>query len=627
MKSDFTLAFNEIAEARGLPRERVLEALKQALITAYRKDARIGNAQHVEAQIDPTGQPILLLEKEVVPSDARDLNPQTEIPLHEAQALYPNAQIGDLVMAPVQTLSKTFGRVAAQNAKQVILQQIREAEREALYQEYIERVGDITVGTVQSINRNEITIDLGRAEGVMPEKERVKNERYRPHDKIRVYIAQVTRDNRGPKIILSRSHRNMLRRLLEYEVPEIYNGLVEIKNIAREAGYRSKVAVAATQDGIDAVGACVGMKGVRIQNIVRELNNEKIDIIEYDPDPAKFISRALQPARVMRVFLEEELDSGRTATVIVLEDQLSLAIGKEGQNARLAAKLTGWKIDIKSVVEAAREGLANLDSPALRGMAHSHAALIQETGDILAKKDNNRIITPEEYTTLRRFVEVSQGLIYEEKRQATREKRELIESVRPLVPPVTFKMPLKVLELAPDIMNVIEKLGNVGELWVRFMADEEGLSNMLALGGAKEDSMEAIRYALDDLVIPEVFGEEEESPAQGLATASPAESLASASEAPAPLILEEVEPLLPIEAAPAPRERGEDESAPDYEAYMQAFEEENFEDDEDENLDRVPTKAKKSKQKRRQLVYDEDSGEMIAKRRHKRAGDEYEDFF
>jgi transcription termination/antitermination protein NusA len=243
MKSDFTLAFNEIVESRSLPREVVLEALSQALVSAYKRDANIGNNQQVEASIDVNGTSEIRLEKEVVDDVTTD---QTEVLVEVARQHYPDCEIGDMVMVPVKT-GTNFGRIAAQTAKQVILQRIREAERESLYDEFIEREGDLVTGTVQSVAGGKIMLSLGRAEAVLPRKEQIPGERYRPHDKVRAYVAEVKKNSRGPQIVVSRAHKNMLRRLLEYEVPEIYNGQVEIKSIAREAGHRSKVAVAALQ--------------------------------------------------------------------------------------------------------------------------------------------------------------------------------------------------------------------------------------------------------------------------------------------------------------------------------------------------------------------------------------------
>lgn len=623
MKSDFTLAFNEIVESRALPKEKVLEALEQALVSAYRRDSKAIDAQKVVAEFDATGHPRLRVEKEVV----RDvISPQTEISLEDArQKVDPDVQEGDMVMAPVETLSENFGRIAAQTAKQVILQHIREAERESLYTEFIDREGDLVIGTVQSISQNAITLDLGRAEAVMPPQHRMPNEKYRPHDKTRVYIVEVKKTNRGPQIIVSRSHKNLLKRLLEYEVPEIYNGQVEIKNIAREAGFRSKVAVAAQQEGIDAVGACVGMRGIRIQNIVKELNDEKIDIIEWDQDAAKYIARALSPARVTKVFLEDELDTVRTATVIVPDDQLSLAIGREGQNARLAAKLTGWRIDIKSVFEAAQSAIAHLNEPPLRNIFAKHGDLIEDARRILEKKTAKRVVTPEEYTKLARFVELSEGQLFGQREVERRERREAIAAVRPLVPEAAFSIPLEELELAEDIMRVIGRLGNVGELWIRYMADEEGLRTALVEGGADIDAMEAIRDALDDLVVPEVVDKKTEEPP--VAEVVEAEAIPTpAPEAAQPEVVEEVSFADAIQEdlyTKQVRGKSREEVEPEF------IEEEDTDDDAAFRKDKKKgTKKKAGKNKRRQLVFDEDAGEVIAKRRRKRGdGDDYEEYY
>lgn len=621
MKSDFTLAFNEIVESRALPKEKVLAALEQALVSAYRRDTRASDAQRIEADIDKaTGQPRLLVEKEVV---LDVISPQTEITLEEArQKVDPTIEEGDMVMAPVETLSESFGRIAAQTAKQVILQHIREAERDSLYSEFIDREGDLVIGTVQSVSQNAVTLDLGRAEAVMPPAQRIPKERYRPHEKIRVYIVEVKKTNRGPQIIVSRSHKNLLKRLLEYEVPEIYNGQVEIKNIAREAGYRSKVAVAALQEGIDAVGACVGMRGIRIQNIVKELADEKIDIIEWDNDASKFIARALSPARVTKVFLEDELDTVRTATVIVPDDQLSLAIGREGQNARLAAKLTGWRIDIKSVMEAAQSALDHINEQPLKTVFAKHVELVEDIRRILEKKAAKRILQPEDYAKLARFVELSEGQLFGQREVERRERRDAISSVRPLVPEAAFTIPLAELELAEDIMRVIGRLSNVGELWVRYMADEAGLKTALDEGGADVDAMEAIRDALDSLIIPEVV-------------APPVE------EQPVEPVVEEivtppVEQPAPEAIAPVVEEINFEEAIQD-DRYTRKDRKRFDSDTEvvDEDADAVLSspgkkgpKSKTGKNKRRQLVYDEDAGEMVAKRRRKRGdGDDYEEYY
>jgi len=651
MKSDFTLAFNEIVETRALPREVVLEALAQALVSAYRRDSNISSNQRVEAKIDPSGGSQILVEKEVTETVE---NEQTEVALEVARALYPEAQLGDTVMVPVET-NRTFGRIAAQTAKQVILQRIREAERESLYDEFVEREGDLVTGTVQSVTSGAITLSLGRAEAIMPRAQQIPGERYRPHDKVRAYVVEVKKNSRGPQIVVSRAHKNMLRRLLEYEVPEIYNGQVEIKNIAREAGHRSKVAVAALQEGVDPVGACVGMRGIRIQNIVKELSDEKIDVIEWNADPAIFIAKALSPARVSDMLLEEDLDTGRTATVIVPDDQLSLAIGREGQNARLAAKLTGWRIDIKSVSEAAAEAFKMLDEPPLADLQNEMPDMIAEVYRIMEKKNANRPIQPEEFRTLTEFVKIAERRLLEVREEARSERRSVMDRVRQLVPERAFTMEIEELELDDDINRALSRIDNVGELMVRLLSEEEALERLLKQGGAGDDAMEAIRYALDDLVIAqreaarieaaqqaqeELVAEPEiEEPAAALeeaaAEAEPmaAEVVGVQDEALAlsvagdeieeqeellPAFVEpELEPVPPIDRAekPRPKERKSRFKEPDEEVF-----------DEDE-LD-GSTKRRKSKRKRRQLVFDEERGEMVAKRRRKgsRQRGEWDDY-
>ena len=342
MKSEFTLAFNEITERFGLSRDTVMGALEAAMVSAYRRSVNASSAQEIEARIHAeTGEVQIFAEKEVV-DDVQ--NPMTEVTLEEARQSDAEAEVGGVAL--VESTPADFGRVAAQTAKQVILQRLREAERDAQFEEYSEREDDMIHGTVHSITPQAVTIGLGRAEAILPRNQQIPGERFHVRDRVRVYVLEVRKSSRGPVIVVSRTHPNMLRRLLEMEVPEINQGLVEVKAISREAGKRAKVAVAATRDGVDPVGACVGLRGVRIQSIVRDLNDEKIDVIEWNPDSATFIAKALSPARVSGVFLEEDPDRGRTALVVVPEDQLSLAIGKHGQNVRLAARLTGWDIDI-----------------------------------------------------------------------------------------------------------------------------------------------------------------------------------------------------------------------------------------------------------------------------------------
>lgn len=353
MSKALIAGINQVASDKGLDHEVIFAAIEAALISAYKRN--YGSVADVTAEVDRhTGDMKVFAGKEVV-EDV--MNPSTEVLLKEAQKAHPNAKLGDVV--PVQSAPANFGRIAAQTAKQVILQRIREAERDTVYENFIHRVGEIINAQVRSIDLSSgtVTVLLGeKHESLLPREEQIPNERLRRGDYIRLYVVDVHKSNRGPVIKLSRTHRNLLRRLMEQEIPEVRDGTVEIKAISREPGNRSKVAVVATVAGVDPVGSCVGMRGMRIQNIVTDLAGEKIDVVEWSSELRTYIANALSPAKVQSVILEED-NTIKTAMVIVPDRQLSLAIGKEGQNARLAAKLTGWRIDIKSEAEAQAEGL------------------------------------------------------------------------------------------------------------------------------------------------------------------------------------------------------------------------------------------------------------------------------
>ena len=348
MKSDFLLAITQLSAEKNLPKEVVLSAVETALVSAYRKD-NFAATQNISVKIDPSsGNVQVWAEKEVVeqPSDGR-----CEMSLAEAQQIKSDAQIGETLT--VEATPYNAGRIAAQTAKQVILQRLHEAEHSAILEEYAGKEGDIVNGIIQRIEPRQVFVDLGRTEAILPATEQVPIERYRVGQRLKVSILEVVRTNKGPRVVVSRTHPDLPRRLFEIEVPEVFDGIVEVKSIAREAGSRSKVAVAALQEGVDPVGCCVGLRGIRIQNIVKELNGEKIDVVTWNPDASAFIASALSPAQILSV--EQNTDEG-VATVVVPDRQLSLTIGKEGQNVRLAAKLTGWRIDIKSasVAEAER---------------------------------------------------------------------------------------------------------------------------------------------------------------------------------------------------------------------------------------------------------------------------------
>jgi transcription termination/antitermination protein NusA len=360
MKSEFLTAITQLSSEKGVPREMVLDAMKAAMVSAYKRNFD-SPANDLTAEVDPETGDVLVYHHPLVVEDFIDDHPDgigdddqllfkdaIRIPSEERAGVEP--VIGERLT--INVTPPTFGRIAAQTAKQVILQKLRDAERQMVLNEFAERKDEIVHGIIQRIEAGTAIIELGKAEAIMPRQEQVPTERYYPGQRIRVYVADVHDTHRGPQIVVSRAHRLMLRRLFEQEVPEIFNGAVEIKAIAREAGARSKVAVEGRQPGIDPVGSCVGMRGVRIQNVVNELGGEKIDVVEWNEDPARFVANALSPAQVLRVQIDEET---KTATVVVPERQLSLAIGKEGQNARLAAKLTGWRIDIKSDIAIAAE--------------------------------------------------------------------------------------------------------------------------------------------------------------------------------------------------------------------------------------------------------------------------------
>jgi N utilization substance protein A len=349
MKSDFLLAITQLSAEKNLSKDVVLAAVESALASAYRKNNFALN-QAVSVRIDPnTGKVEVWVEKRVV---KKVTDEKTEVSLAEARRFKPDAKLDDVIK--VEATPQNAGRIAAQTAKQVILQKLHEAEHSAIFDEFVGKAGDIVSGVIRRVEAKQVTVDLGRAEGIIPAVEQVATEHYRIGQRMRFYLVEVAQSAKGPALILSRSHPGLLRRMLELEVPEIYNGTVEIKSVAREAGFRSKVAVHARQEGVDAVGCCVGLRGIRIQNIVSELGGEKIDVINWDPDPAIFIAHSLSPAQVAAVKIDEKRQS---AIAIIPDKMLSLAIGKEGQNVRLAVKLTGYRIDIKSASEEEKEKL------------------------------------------------------------------------------------------------------------------------------------------------------------------------------------------------------------------------------------------------------------------------------
>jgi len=569
MKTDFIRAIDQVCAERGLTVEIVLELVEQALVSAYRRD--FDPAQYLEAKIDPaSGEVSLYAGKEVVETVE---SPDSQIDLARAREIKPDAQVGEIVYR--ETNPPDFGRIAAQTAKQVILQRIREAERDALYDSFAGRQGEIVGGTVHSIDSRGITVNLGRIESLVPRSQQVPNERYYIRQKLRVLVLEVNKTSRGPEIIASRSHPDMLRRLLEVEVPEIYNGLVEIKAIAREAGSRAKVAVAALQQGIDPVGACVGMRGVRIQSIVSELSGEKIDVIAWSPDPKEFIGKSLSPARPVGVELTLDEDVGRTATVIVPDRELSLAIGREGQNARLAAKLTGWRIDIIGATEAAERAVRRAEEEAARAAARAE---------------------------------------------------------------ISEEMSLEKLGVSKRVVNALEAAG-ITELGQLLDAMDEGDDALLELKGLGEKSLQDIRQIIKEREVRDVLGrelkqeivQEAPEPAQALETVGAVEGEAVLAEDEA----EEGTSLEVSEETPSPPEVPEEMAAPTpAEDVAEAVEDPEVAEEIGEPEEEEPTEpakprdlpdaddgllhgdkdAGKKKRPTKRLVYDESTGEVIARK-------------
>jgi N utilization substance protein A len=339
MNTEFLEALRELEKEKGISVDILLEAIEAALLSAYKRN--FGSLQNARVHIDRETGDFKVYTQRTVTAHVED--PRQEISLAEAQQINPNYDEGDIVETEVTP--RNFGRIAAQTAKQVVVQRIREAERNIIFEEFANREGDIVTGIVQRVEQKNVFIELGKTEAILAPSEQMPGEEYHQGERLKTYIIEVRKTTKGPQILVSRTHPGLLKRLFELEVPELHEGIVELKGVAREAGGRSKIAVYSKDENIDPVGSCVGPKGMRVQNIVNELNGEKIDIIKWNPDPSKFVASSLSPAKVLAVEIWEE---EKIARVIVPDYQLSLAIGKEGQNARLAAKLTGWKIDIKS---------------------------------------------------------------------------------------------------------------------------------------------------------------------------------------------------------------------------------------------------------------------------------------
>ena len=613
MKNEFALAFNEVLEEKQLPKEIILSAIESAMVSAYRRAVNASNAQQVEAKINPeTGEVSIFVEKEVV-EDVQD--ERTEVLLEDARRVSPEANLGD--MAIVESTPKDFGRVAAQTARQVIQQRIREAERQMQSDYYEKQVGEIVSGVVQAVNMTQgatVGLDM-KAEGIMPQNQKIPGERFKVHDRVRAIILEVKESPRGPQIILSRSHRNFLRRLLENEVPEIYHGIVEIRAISREPGQRAKVAVSATQPNVDPVGACVGIRGVRIQAIVKELHDEKIDIIEWNTDPVIYISKAISPAKVSGVYLN---DVEKTATVVVQEDQLSLAIGRDGQNARLAAKLTGWRIDIKSLTEAASDAIVKVQTdPSLANIAdleHDHVPVIEE---ILSKKSAGRPLTPEEFLSMIQFVDRVERRTVEQKKAEAAAEKELVTAARADIPDAAFDADIVTLNLPDHVYTILTEAEHrtVGNLMMTMKLNPD---SVLSLSGIGPKAMQAIQAALANITFPEpeipaeIPPDVSETPLEESVEVTPLPGV-PATEEPAPILEEIPETVAPNEET---KEEEFDKifSLQNVIAVPVAVEEESEEE-------RNKKKEKKAK-KGRELEFDEKRGEVVARKKHKRGDDD-----
>ena len=423
MQQDLNRVIEQVTKEKGIDKEILVDAIESAMVSAAKKT--FGADRTFEAQYNSDIGEIELFEAKIVVDDVAD--PETEIDLDEArESLDPDVELGDELLMKID--AQVFGRIAAQAAKQNIVQRVRDVEREIIYNEFKDRQGELVHGIVQRFEKNNLIVNLGRTNAILPEKEQVPRERYRQGDRIRAYIVSVEMTSRGPQIVLSRTHPGMLIKLFEQEVPEIYEGIVEVKGAAREPGGRAKIAVASNDPDVDPVGACVGMKGTRVQSVVQELRGEKIDIVHWIPEQAEYVCRALAPAKVTKIFLD---DDAHSMEVIVPDEQLSLAIGRKGQNVRLASRLTGWGIDARSESEAEEESRqARQSLSAVPGVSEVMAELLYQSGfksaEDLAEADPSTIheITGIEPERAAAILEAGMAHVEELREQAAREAEE-----------------------------------------------------------------------------------------------------------------------------------------------------------------------------------------------------------
>ncbi len=646
MKSEFALAFSQICAEYNLPRDVVLEAVNAALATAYRRNGKSSPTQNIVAEINmETGLARIHAEKTVMETVS---DTELEIALPDAQRISQDVEVGSLIM--VDVTPRNFGRIAAQTAKQVITQRLREAERESQFNRFSRQENEIIIGTVQTITPQTITLHLERTEEAQrPRREQIPNEHYRLHQKIRVYVLNVRRTGRGSQITVSRSHHSMLRRLLELEVPEIHQGQVEIKGVTREAGTRSKVAVASRQEGLDPVGACVGMRGIRIQTISNELNGERIDVVEWSDDQAKFIAHALSLKTILSVTLDERNPSGRTAAVVVQDDQLSLAIGRSGQNARLTAKLTGWRVDIQGMTEAALESLGQINkTPELLANRKGLAALVPALAAIVRAHESRYYpYNDEERTTIKSVVEGVRQAVLEQRdktrpispqtqarqtaqEQAQAEHRAAQKKARACVPQKAYETALEMLGLSTRVLGHLQRndLKNVGEVMERMALGDEPLLMLKGIGGKSLDELKtAVEKSDFAFMEPEVEAPDAEA-VEAEVTAVAAEIPETPSEVAAEAVATVETPdegeAAPVVAAPeTPAAEKPTEAAP---AGIPFYEESKTPESE-EDMYGEQKQGKRSKRSKA-LVYDEDSGETFVVRKRRRtqtAWDEYLD--
>ncbi len=626
MKSEFEIAITQLSADRNLAPDVIIEAIEMALVSAYKRN--YGPSQNVKVELDRrTGKARVYVKKQVVEEIEDERN---EITPAEARLLDPAAALGDFV--DVEVMPRDFGRIAAQTAKQVITQRIREAERDSVYAEYAERAEELVNGIVREVDvrTRTVGVSLGKAEAVLPRSEQIAREHYRVGQRIRVYIVSVERTARGPQITVSRTHPDLLRRLLELEVPEIYNGTVEVKAIAREPGYRSKVAVAALQSGVDPVGSCVGMRGVRIQNIVNELAGEKIDVVEWSRDEQVFIANALSPAKVTEVYLNRD---EKAAKVIVPDRALSLAIGKEGQNARLAAKLTGWRIDIKSESEAAEEAeqlAAEMEAAAERDRERQEArlaaaALLAEAEAAMLEEEDDEDLLEQE-TSAEAPVEMPE--IVDEHTLAEESEPEAVEATEP-EPEDTLKAEelvepeaeLEALETETPEAETPEFEATEPEAAAAAAAagaaEEPGVAEEAEVEAAEDaDAEDAIEDAVAETAVAETAAEDETSEAEAAESdvAEDAESWDQEPESEQEILATEMASKVDRDEREMPEEESDElsfeleEDLPDYDE----------DDDEDDDSSRGGDRGRRRRDRR--FVYDERLGRVVARKRHKRSG-------